>query len=92
MTPVVPVPHRGAHLVTFSANGDTTIQSFRAAVDGDGCVMTEWAPSAEELVAVQAGATVRVWLLHTGIGLEDGATLPPIAVDINPHPRPKKGP
>lgn len=64
MTPGEPtVMHEGARLVVF-AKDQPQYASLPAAVDGNGLVLTEWEPTAEELDRLLCGGRVRLWT-HT---------------------------
>jgi hypothetical protein len=53
--------------------------SLPASVDGEGCVMTEWEPSAEDLAVILNGGRIRIWLQGTGV--EMGRPLTPMTVE-----------
>ena len=78
MKPVEPVRHENAQLKTF-AEHQPQYDPLPASVDADGCVMTEWLPSAEDLANLMNGGHVRIWLLHTGV--EQGRPLTPMVVE-----------
>lgn len=70
-------PHEGAMLVTYAVNQPDYVP-LPASVDGDGCVMTEWEPTAIELAALMNGARVRIWL--TGTDVQNGRPFTPMRV------------
>ncbi len=61
MTPVEPLPHAGAKIVTFAKN-QPQYHPLPASIDDKGIVMTEWEPSAEELDKLLSGGRVRLWV------------------------------
>ncbi len=76
MTPVEPsVLPAGATLVVFAKDQPEYIP-LPAAVTADGCVMTEWEPTALELDALLTGGRLRIWLWTFGQPLQ------PIAVEV----------
>jgi hypothetical protein len=77
--PVRPKLHENAHLVTFGRSQPELYFALPASVDDDGCVMTEWELSAEDLARVLDGGRVRLWLMHTGVN--KGAKLTPIRLE-----------
>lgn len=68
MTPVEPSIHDGAQLVVFAKDQPEFIP-LPASVDAAGVVMTEWAPTADELEMLLCGGRIRLWL-HHAIGVE----------------------
>ena len=60
MNPVEPVPHEGAQLVIF-ARDQPQYSPLPASVDASGVVMTEWLPTAEEMMRLMEGGHVRLW-------------------------------
>lgn len=67
--------HAGGRLVVF-AKDQPEYNPLPASVDGNGLVMTEWEPSAEDLATLVNGGRVRIWL-HT-----HGQPLQPIGVEV----------
>lgn len=63
MTPVEPAQRDGARLVVFAKDQPEYIP-LPASVDDDGVVMTEWAPTDDELQQLLCGGRIRLWI-HT---------------------------
>lgn len=70
--------HENAVLQVF-AKDQPQYFPLPASVDADGCVMTEWELSAEDLANVVNGGRVRIWLHHTGV--QNGTPLTPMSVE-----------
>lgn len=47
----------------------------RTEVEGQAAIVSYWRPSAEELVILNAGGSVALWII--------GATMPPVAVEVD---------
>lgn len=78
MKSVEPQIHENARLKLF-AKDQPQYDPLPASVDDDGCVMTEWLPTAEDLANLMNGGHVRIWLFHTGV--DQGRPLTPMAVE-----------
>lgn len=80
MKSVVPALHENAMHITFAVD-QPQYDPLVASIDPEGCVMTEWEPSAEDLARLMNGGRIRLWLLHTGVGVVEGAKLTPIGLE-----------
>lgn len=78
MNSVEPPLHEGAMLVVY-AKDQPEYTPLPASVDAEGCVMTEWALSAEDLATLLRGGRIRIWLHHTGVN--EGRNLTPMSVE-----------
>lgn len=63
MMPIEPIIHEGARLVVFAKDQPQYIP-LPASVDDQGCVMTEWELTTEELDRLLCGGRIRLWI-HT---------------------------
>jgi hypothetical protein len=70
--------HEHAMLIVYAKN-QPEYTPLPASVDADGCVMTEWEPTAEDLATLLNGGRVRIWLHGTDV--QNGRPLTPMSVE-----------